>query len=92
MAPFPLKKPSSAWPPLLVGQAMQGPRQAAEPRSPGVVRIAQGRAHQVRRVRRDVATWAVNWTGKKPMCSGEQWTSLIIYIYSLYMKYTYCKI
>lgn len=44
---------------LLVGQAVQGPRQAAEPRSPGVVRIAQGRAHQVGRVRRDVATFMI---------------------------------
>ena len=49
-----LKNPCGS---LLVGQAVQGPRQAAEPRSPGVVRIAQGRAHQVGRVRRDVATW-----------------------------------
>ena len=42
--------------PLLVGQAMQGPSQATEPGRPGVVRVAQGGAHQVGGVGRHVAT------------------------------------
>mmetsp|Transcript_72612 Transcript_72612/g.119597 ORF Transcript_72612/g.119597 Transcript_72612/m.119597 type:complete len:291 (+) Transcript_72612:305-1177(+) len=51
---------------LLVGQAMQGSRQAAEPGRPGVVRIAQRRAYEVRGVRRDVATFMIRMKHQVP--------------------------
>jgi len=40
---------------LLVGQAVQGARQAVEPSGEGVVGVAQRGTHQVRRVRAHVA-------------------------------------
>mmetsp|Transcript_18279 Transcript_18279/g.51648 ORF Transcript_18279/g.51648 Transcript_18279/m.51648 type:complete len:344 (+) Transcript_18279:662-1693(+) len=51
-----LEQPAQA---LLVRQAVQGSRESAETRGPGIVRVAQRGAHQVGRMRGDVAPLVV---------------------------------